>query len=110
MKFVTITGSTYEILSRVRIEKNGVFMHHYALLGCIGHKYVDKHPKPHITKMEKLVTEPNEFKIGQHLILQKVNHLGEPQGQIHITAKIGKIKRGFFAKKKALDLSADKSK
>lgn len=96
MKFITVSGTTYEILGRGKIQKNNVFMHNYALLGCVDHEYVEKRPKPHITDMDKLVVEPKKFSVGQHLIFQKVDHLGEPVGKLLITAKISKIKRGLF--------------
>ena len=96
MKFFTVTGNIYKITGREKIYKNDVFMHNYALLGSIDHEYVEKLPKPHVTDMEKLAVEPKDFQIGQHLILQKITNLGEPVGKLHITAKIGKIKRGFF--------------
>jgi hypothetical protein len=96
MKFKTTTGTIYEIIGREQIQKNGVFMYHYALLGSIEHEYVDKHPKPHITDIEKLISEPKDFQVGQHLIFEQVNTFGESTGKIHITAQIKKIKRGLF--------------
>lgn len=96
MKFKTVTGTIYEIIGREKIQKNGLFLYNYALLGCVDHEYIDKHPKPHITEMEKLVTEPKDFQVGQHIIFEKITNLGESTGKIHITAKIKKIKRGLF--------------
>jgi len=96
MKFKTVSGTIYEIIGREKILKNGIHMYHYALLGSIEHECVDKHPKPHITDIEKLVSEPKDFQVGHHLIFEQVNSLGESTGKIHITAKIRRIKRGLF--------------
>ncbi len=96
MKFKTVSGTIYEVISREEIRKNGVFMFHYALLGSIEHRYITKNPKPHITDYEKLVTEPRDFQVGEHLIFQQVNTLGEGQGKLHISSKIHKIKRGIL--------------
>ena len=96
MKFKTTTGSIYEITGRKKIQKNGIYQYHQALLGSINREYVDKHPKPHVTDLSKLVPEPKDFQVGQHIIFEEVDTLGESTGKIHITAKIAKIKRGLF--------------
>lgn len=94
MQFITVTGSRYEIINRENIEKNGVFIFKYVLLGSVEQQFVGARPKPHITDYGKVRTEPTDFRIGDHIVFYTKDQHGQVnKKKLHITAPIKKIKQ-----------------
>lgn len=94
MIFLTTTGSSYEIIGRDNIEKNGVFVFKYVLLGSVAPQFVGINPKPHITNYEKVKTNLEDFRVGDHIVFYLKDQYGHVnRKKIHITATIKKIRQ-----------------
>ncbi len=94
MFLITTSGSTYQIINRENIEKNGVFVHRYVLLGSVAPRFVRSRPKPAVTDYDELKANPREFAVGDHIIFCTKDADGRiDRKKIHITAPIKKIKQ-----------------
>ena len=94
MLIFTTSGTTYEIINRENIEKNGVFVHRYVLLGSVKAQFIKTRPKPGVTDYDEIKVDPHDFAVGDHVIFNTKDANGNiDKKKIHITAPIKKIKR-----------------
>ena len=93
MLFLTTSGSSYEIINRENIEKNGVFIFKYVLMGSVDPQYVRADPKPRILDYAQVKTDPQTFNVGDHIVFYLKDQYGHVnRRKIHITAAIKKIR------------------
>ena len=94
MYLFTSSGRTYQIINRENIEKDGVYVHKYVLLGSVEARYITTRPKPGVSDYEEIKVNPKDFVVGDHIIFCTKDANGNvDKKKIHIMAPIKKIKQ-----------------